>query len=513
MSYLVEYTGTGTEGQVEPQGPPVYWKNGDVKWVADECMAFYLSNSSVFTVIKDQSSTKDLVSEGAAGLAYVVECIAADEGKAAVIDHLESMEGMAATLTHVQGEFGKAITVDVIEEGFPGNRGAAYIDFNATGEAGLAITIGSFVYQEADTADAANGVFTNGASAADSATSLIAAINGDERTTPTITAAADLSGDGVWLYSNVIAASAGSITTSVPPNLTAQPAAKVHFFDAGEPGMSVVIGGVSYTEADTAAPTTGVWTNGASASDSATSLAAAINGDTRAAVPFTAYALADNVFIKWDDAEETDPFVISETSAANCSVYQASFMPFSATGAPETTVTIGGIVFQEADPADAPNGVWTNGASAANSTTSLAAAINGDTRTTLAFNAVPHTGGESMWIAQNVVDEAAAAITIAAPSMSCTTQAFSGGADSAVKKIVNITHAVSANELLSGHIDFPLAFAPETWTVQAYTATGAPIYFTDAVSAMDDPTDLIRITTEGATNLAATDVVHLVVVG
>lgn len=80
-------------------------------------------------------------------------------------------------------------------------------------------------------------------------------------------------------------------------------------------------------------------------------------------------------------------------------------------------------------------------------------------------------------------------------------------------KIVNITHTATANELLSGHIDFPLAFIPESWTVQAFTSTGAPVYFTDLVTWEASPVNMIRITTDGLTSIAATDEIHLVVIG
>ena len=488
--YLVTYTGNGTTGQLEPGGATVSWENGDYRWVEDESIGFYQSHPSVFAV-----SPVNLPDLGDAE--YVVDVMTSEAGEAAI-----------------KGIIDTPYIVSVVEAGFPGGRAAGYIDFNAVAEAGMTVTIGGVDYQEADTADAENGVFTNGASAADSATSLIAAINGDTRAAVPYTAAADLSGDGVWLYADAVGIAAmDSIHTSTPANVTGVPAAMIHFGGAGEAAMSVVIGGVIYLEADTAAATTGVWTNGTTAENSVDSLLAALNGDTRATVPFTAYKVGTaDIFIKWDDAEETDAFVLSETSAANCTVYQARYLLFSGVGAPGTSIALGGFIFNEDDPAAPTTGVWTNGASAGDSATSLIAAINGDTRTSIPFTAVAGAGAD-LWLSQDVAGVQAASVNITAASSSCTVENMTGGADSEVKKIVNITHTVTANELLSGHIDFPIPFLPESWQVQAFTSAGAPVYFTDLVTWEASPTNIIRIATDGATNIAVTNTVHLVVIG
>ena len=64
---------------------------------------------------------------------------------------------------------------------FPGQNAVGVVDFNGTGEAAMKITINGVDYQEADAADPEDGVWTNGASAANSATSFAAAVNGDTR--------------------------------------------------------------------------------------------------------------------------------------------------------------------------------------------------------------------------------------------------------------------------------------------------------------------------------------------
>ena len=82
----------------------------------------------------------------------------------------------------------------------PGINAVGVVDFNGTGEAGSKVTIGGVDYTEADTEDFASGVWTNGASAADGATSLAGAINGDERASaPAVTAVVSEEGNSVVL--------------------------------------------------------------------------------------------------------------------------------------------------------------------------------------------------------------------------------------------------------------------------------------------------------------------------
>ena len=52
---------------------------------------------------------------------------------------------------------------------------------------------------------------------------------------------------------------------------------------------------------------------------------------------------------------------------------------FAGTATAAITVTIGGIIYLEADATNFPNGVWTNGGTANDSAVRLAAAMNGDT--------------------------------------------------------------------------------------------------------------------------------------
>lgn len=69
--------------------------------------------------------------------------------------------------------------------------------------------------------------------------------------------------------------------------------AVIDFNTTGEAAADITIGGVSFTEADTEDFVNGTWTNGASATDSATSLNDAVNGDTRQSKPNVSSFLSD----------------------------------------------------------------------------------------------------------------------------------------------------------------------------------------------------------------------------
>lgn len=184
----------------------------------------------------------------------------------------------------------------------------------------------------------------------------------------------------------------------------------------------------------------------------------------------------------------------------------SAYIDFNLTGEAASTITIDGVVYTEADTADLPNGVWTNGASAADSAASLIAAINGDTRATVPFTAVADVSGAGVWLIWDNIG-AAGNVTITTTSAGAiTVQDSTGGADVAEKKHINLTHTVNTQELLSGGFDIPLPFTPTGFHVAAFSAAGAPVYFTDTVEIIATPARL-RFTTAGATNLADTDVV------
>jgi len=187
----------------------------------------------------------------------------------------------------------------------------------------------------------------------------------------------------------------------------------------------------------------------------------------------------------------------------------SAYIDFNGVGEAEMSVTIGGLVYLEADTAVPASGVWTNGASAADSAASLIAAINGDTRTDVPFTAVADVSTAGVWLFWDEVGvDGNVDITTDSAAKCTVAEASLGGANAGKRQVVNLTHTVLAQELLSGAVEIPLQFVPAGFNINAFSAAGAPVYFTDVVTVETDPNRL-RIATTGTTNLANTDVVHI----
>jgi len=215
---------------------------------------------------------------------------------------------------------------------------------------------------------------------------------------------------------------------------------------------------------------------------------------------------------KHDDVFE----VLGSTSTdgiADKGVVGLAHIDFNGIAEAAMTVTIGGIVYTEADTAAAASGVFTNGASADASSDSLIAAINGDMRTAVPFTAVPDASGAGIWI---VYDTAGAdgSVTVTTTSAgNCTVQAGKNGADQAIVNMCTFKHTVTTHELLSGALVLPLPFAPTTWFVNVYDTDGLKREdITDLITVDDEP-DRLVITVDGATNIANTDVIHVAAFG
>jgi len=186
------------------------------------------------------------------------------------------------------------------------------------------------------------------------------------------------------------------------------------------------------------------------------------------------------------------------------------------TGAAEAacSVTINGVIYLEADIAVPANGVWTNGATAANSATSFAAAVNGDTRAT----AIPATAVVSpathsvmlIWDAAGVAGNVAISTTSAAR---ITVENAHGGLDSARRAIYAVTYVVTAQDVLNTAICIPVPFQPRAVIENAKTAARLAIAHTGLVTVAAAPNRIMIDNTAGATHLAATDVVNLVILG
>ncbi len=204
--------------------------------------------------------------------------------------------------------------------------------------------------------------------------------------------------------------------------------------------------------------------------------------------------------------QSVDPIQQSVETAG----YPASaFIAFTGAGEEEMTVTIGGIVYAEADTAAPASGAWTNGASAADSAASLTAAINGDKRTAVPFVAVADESGDGLWLFWSEVgDDGDLTITTDSEANCTVPEEATPGMVPTRQRVVNLTKTVTTAELASGTIDVPLPFAPSGYHVTAYSSTGAVLAFSDLVTVEEDP-DRLRFTTNGDTALVNTDVVHI----
>lgn len=178
---------------------------------------------------------------------------------------------------------------------------------------------------------------------------------------------------------------------------------------------------------------------------------------------------------------------------------------FNATGTGAMTITINSVAYLEAGSEDLPNGIWTNGANPGDSATSLILAINGDTRTSIAYTALADESGDGViLIADNI--GTAGNFTLASDDGAATVSAGTmlHGAAAALKQQATYEHTVNATDDLAGNIDVPLPFAPIGYQVQVRSTTGLLKAITALVTVETTPNRL-RIDYDGGTNPAATD--------
>jgi len=185
---------------------------------------------------------------------------------------------------------------------------------------------------------------------------------------------------------------------------------------------------------------------------------------------------------------------------------------FNATGEPAMKVVINGVDYQEADVAVVTTGVWTNGASAANSATSLVAAINGDTRAVVPFTAFLSADGASVVLAWDAIGTTGN-ITITTTSVAnCTVENSVGGSNAGIKQMVVIDRIVTAQDVLALETNIPIPFVPTKILVNYFDADGILLgTITDKASIQANP-NRIRVLQAGATHLAATNVIQVMAV-
>jgi hypothetical protein len=185
------------------------------------------------------------------------------------------------------------------------------------------------------------------------------------------------------------------------------------------------------------------------------------------------------------------------------------------TGAAEAacSITVGGVVYQEADVAVAATGVWTNGATAATSATSFAAAINGDTRAAVPMTATVAAAGESVFLTWDAVGTAGNVTISTTSAGNVTVENSHGGLAAGRRRIYAVNYVVTAQDVLAAQIVIPLPFAPISWIENAKSTAGLLKAHTGLVTVGTAPNRISIDNSAGATHLAATDVVHLVVTG
>ncbi len=190
----------------------------------------------------------------------------------------------------------------------------------------------------------------------------------------------------------------------------------------------------------------------------------------------------------------------------NPGVRAHAVVDFSDVGTAGKDILINGVSYLEADTADATIGVWTNGASAANSATSFAAAINGDTRRNAPkVSAVVSDAGDSVII---VADEPGSAyeytVALGTGMLTATVENMSRSQKDGRKMLWTVNHTTTAQDVLADEINIPVPYTPDGWQVFWRAATGAPLATqpTATISLETSPTRL-RINFAGATDPSA----------
>jgi len=183
---------------------------------------------------------------------------------------------------------------------------------------------------------------------------------------------------------------------------------------------------------------------------------------------------------------------------------------FNATGTAAMTITINSVVYQEADAENLPNGVWTNGASAANSATSLAAAINGDTRSGGSpFTAIVSAEGNSVVIMADAIGTAGNVAVASSQATATVDNPTAGGLAAAIKQVVVLKHTVTARDVLAAEINIPLPWAASAWLIQYLDGNGVLVESSDQATLATAP-HRVKVLQAGATHMAAGGVVQVV---
>jgi hypothetical protein len=184
---------------------------------------------------------------------------------------------------------------------------------------------------------------------------------------------------------------------------------------------------------------------------------------------------------------------------------------FNATAGAADVITINGVEYAEADTADAENGVFTNGSSAANSATSFAAAVNGDTRGTKPpVTAVVSTVGDSVFLIADYPGTEYNYVVTTDSSSEITVENLKSGRNPGRKKIVAGSYVVTDQDVLADQVMIALPFAPTGKLVNVRTTAGVIDAVTVEATIAATPNRL-KINFAGATDPIAGDVIDYIV--
>lgn len=174
---------------------------------------------------------------------------------------------------------------------------------------------------------------------------------------------------------------------------------------------------------------------------------------------------------------------------------------FGATG-DCTSVTIGVVTYPYDGSPTVADGEWDYGASASESATNLAAAING--KTSSPYSATANT--DTVHVYANAVGTAGnVTITRQDGAQPATLENTVGGLAAATKQWCMVKHTVTANDVDTAIlVNIPLPFTPTMFTTFTTTAAGVPVAVTGAWTIGTAPA---RIVLTGGANVIATDII------
>jgi len=177
---------------------------------------------------------------------------------------------------------------------------------------------------------------------------------------------------------------------------------------------------------------------------------------------------------------------------------------FGATG-DCTSVSVGAETFTHDETPVVADGEWAYGASASESATNLAAAINGKT-------ASPYTAiadGDTVLIMAEAVGTAGnVTVTRTGGAQPATLENLVGGLAAATKQQCIVAHTVTANEVDTAVlVEIPVPFTPTMFTAQIRSATGLVKGGVTDLFTIGASPDRIVLTGDGATHVVATDVI------